>query len=400
MFEIFHDINWILLGALIIVSALVSWAGDVIGMKLGKKRITFLKIRPKYTSRIISVLTGVGIAIATIFVLSAASEQVRTALFSMQVIQRQLISTREKLKKNEESMGRMEIDLFQSRGDLSEKEAELRQVEEKLDEGMKSLNETRAKLAAMTRMRDETEAEQAVLQKEKDKLLAESKKLDASVKALKAESESLKSGIQRLREGRIAAFTGEILAQGVMTDSIITAQQVDQYINRLRSEARALLAYRFGGKDPESVKLPEVAAESVAKVRERLTHSPGRWLLRLTALGNAVEGEAVQAQIEAYRSRLIYRENQLLYSHTFEPDTPRHKIEETVFQALRSLNQKAANDGVLRDPISGNVGSIDTGEFITALDKISQIKSSIKLEILTARDIYSEGPLRVKFVLN
>jgi len=346
------------------------------------------------------VLTGVGIAIATIFVLSAASEQVRTALFSMQVIQRQLISTREELKKNEESMGRMEIDLFQSRGDLSEKEAELRQVEEKLDEGMKSLNETRAKLAAMTRMRDETEAEQAVLQKEKDKLLAESKKLDASVKALKAESESLKSGIQRLREGRIAAFTGEILAQGVMTDSIITTQQVDQYINRLRSEARALLAYRFGGKDPESVRLPEVAAESAAKVRERLTHSPGRWLLRLTALGNAVEGEAVQAQIEAYRSRLIYRENQLLYSHTFEPDTPRHKIEETVFQALRSLNQKAANDGVLRDPISGNVGSIDTGEFITALDKISQIKSSIKLEILTARDIYSEGPLRVKFVLN
>ena len=70
MFEIFHDINWILLGALIIVSALVSWAGDVIGMKLGKKRITFLKLRPKYTSRIISVLTGVGIAIATIFVLS------------------------------------------------------------------------------------------------------------------------------------------------------------------------------------------------------------------------------------------------------------------------------------------------------------------------------------------
>ncbi|MCD7877829.1 MAG: DUF3084 domain-containing protein [Cloacibacillus porcorum] len=400
MFEIFHDINWILLGSLIIVSALVSWAGDVIGMKLGKKRITFLKIRPKYTSRIISVLTGVGITIATIFVLSAASEQVRTALFSMQVIQRQLISTREELKKNEESMGRMEIDLFQSRGDLSEKEAELRQVEEKLDEGMKSLNETRAKLAAMTRMRDETEAEQAVLQKEKDKLLAESKKLDASVKALKAESESLKSGIQRLREGRIAAFTGEILAQGVMTDSIITTQQVDQYINRLRSEARALLAYRFGGKDPESVRLPEVAAESAAKVRERLTHSPGRWLLRLTALGNAVEGEAVQAQIEAYRSRLIYRENQLLYSHTFEPDTPRHKIEETVFQALRSLNQKAANDGVLRDPISGNVGSIDTGEFITALDKISQVKSSIKLEILTARDIYSEGPLRVNFVLN
>ncbi len=399
MFEIFHDINWILLGTLIIVSALVSWAGDVIGMKLGKKRLTFLKIRPKYTSRIISVLTGVGIAIATILVLSTASEQVRTALFSMQVIQRQLISTREELKKNEEDMSRLEIDFLRSRGDLSEKEDELKQVEEKLETGMKNLNETRAKLAAMTEMRDKTEAEQVVLQKENDRLLAESKKLAASVKALKEESESLKSGIQRLREGRIAAFTGEILAQGVLADSIITAQQVDQYIDRLRREARALLAYRFGGKDPEAVKLPTVTAESISRVRDRLTRSPGRWLLRLTALGNAVEGEAVQAQLEAHRSRLIYHENQLLYSHTFEPGAPRHEIEEDVFQALRSLNQKAVNDGVLRDPISGNVGSIDTGEFITALDKISQGKNSIKLEILTARDIYSEGPLRVKFIL-
>lgn len=399
MFEVFHDINWILLGTLIIVSALVSWAGDVIGMKLGKKRLTFLKIRPKYTSRMISVLTGVGIAIATILVLSTASEQVRTALFSMQVIQRQLISTREELKKNEEDMSRLEIDFLRSRGDLSEKENELRQVEEKLEAGMKNLNETRAKLAAMTEMRDKTEAEQVVLQNENDRLLAESKKLAASVKALKEESESLKSGIQRLREGRIAAFTGEILAQGVLTDSIVTAQQVDQYIERLCREARALLAYRFGGKDPEAVKLPTVTEESISRVKERLTRSPGRWLLRLTALGNAVEGEAVQAQLEAYRSQLIYHENQLLYSHTFEPGAPRHEIEEEVFQALRSLNQKAVGDGVLRDPLSGNVGSIDTGEFITALDKISHGKNSIKLEILTARDIYSEGPLRVKFIL-
>jgi len=53
--------NWSLLGTLIIASAIVAWAGDIIGMKLGRKRITFLKLRPKYTSRIISVLTGVGI---------------------------------------------------------------------------------------------------------------------------------------------------------------------------------------------------------------------------------------------------------------------------------------------------------------------------------------------------
>ncbi|MEG1912228.1 MAG: DUF3084 domain-containing protein [Cloacibacillus sp.] len=398
MFEIFHEINWILLGTLIVVSALVSWAGDVIGMKLGKKRITFLKLRPKYTSRIISVLTGVGIAIATLFVLSAASEQVRTALFSMQFVQKQVTTLTEELQKNRNNLGQMQIDLFESRGDLSEKQNELTRVEDELAAGTKNLAAARKQLSEMKELRKKTEAEQAVLQKEKTALLAESKKLDASVKQLKAESDKLKSGIQKLREGRIAAFTGEILAQGVLSDSIITAQQVDMFVSRLKTEARALLAYRFG-KKPDGVKMPDISKESIERVKDKLTHNPGRWLLRVTALGNAVEGEAVRSQIECYKSRLVYKQNTVLYTHDFTPDAPRQKIEETVFQALKQLNQKAVGDGVMKDPITGNVGSIDTSEFVAALDKIEQDTKAIRLEILTAEDVYSEGPLRVKFVL-
>ena len=398
MFEIFREINWILIGTLIAVSALVSWAGDVIGMRLGKKRITFLKIRPKYTSRIISVLTGVGIALVTLFVISAASEQVRTALFSMQFVQKQVTSLTEELQKNRNNLGQMQVDLFESRGDLSEKQDELTRVEEKLAAGTKSLHNANKELAAMKETRSKIEAENTMLQSDNAKMKAESKKLESSVKTMKAESERLKSGIQRLREGRIAAFTGEILSQGVLSDSIITDAQVDQYLARLKNEARALLAYRFG-KKPEAVLMPAVTKESADKVRERLTRTPGRWLIRLTALGNAVEGEAVQTKVESYRSHLVYKQNTSLYSHVFAPDADRADIEDTVFRALKSLNQKAVADGVLRDPITGNVGSIDTSDFLNALDKIQQIKKPIKLEILTAEDIYSEGPLRVKFIL-
>ncbi|MDO5116795.1 MAG: DUF3084 domain-containing protein [Synergistaceae bacterium] len=398
MFEIFYEINWILIGSLIVVGALVSWAGDVIGMKLGKKRITFLRLRPKYTSRIISMLTGVGITVVTLLALSVASEQVRTALFGMQFVQNQLTSLTAELQKNRDTMGQLEFDLFQSRGDLSEKQEELTRVEEQLAAGEKSLSEARSQLAEMRETRRKTEEEQERLQKANARLHEESKKLSASVASLKKESEQLKSGIQRLREGRIAAFSGEILSQGVIEDSVITRQQVDEYVGRLRAEARALLAYRFG-KNPESIPLPEVTGESLAEVRERLARSPGRWLLRLTALGNAVEGEGVRTQLESYRSRLIYGKDRNLYSHSFAPGTPRQEIEETVFLALRELNQKAVNSGVLRDPISGNVGSIDTEEFLDAISHISQVEKETTLDIVTAADVYSEGPLRVRFLL-
>ncbi len=398
MFEIFREINWTLLGSLIIVSALVSWAGDVIGMKLGKKRITFLKLRPKYTSRLISMITGIGIALATLFVLSAASEQVRTALFSMQFVQKQITSLTEELQKNRNSIGQMQIDLFESRGDLSEKQDELTRVEKKLSDGTKNLEEARRQLSDMNAMRKKIESDNSMLQSDNAKLMAESKKLETSVKKMTSEADTLKSGIQRLREGRIAAFTEEVLAQGILNDTAINGLQVDQYVTRLKTEARALLAYRFG-KKPDAILMPVVTKDSSDKVRDRVTGRPGRWMLRLVALGNAVEGEAVQTKLECYPSRLIYKANLMLYTHEFTPDTTRASIEETVFLALKSLNQKAVADGVLRDPLTGNVGSIDTGEFVTALEKIQQVEKTIKLEILTAEDIYSEGPLRVKFIL-
>ena len=398
MFEIFREMNWILLGSLIAVSALVSWAGDVIGMRLGKKRITFMKLRPKYTSRIISVVTGVGIAVATLLILSAASEQVRTALFSMQYVQRQLTDLTVELQKNRDTMGQMEIDLFESRGDLAEKQEELTRIETQLAEGTKNLEEARGRLEEMNKTREKMEREQAALEKENNRLMKESKELAASVASLKKESEALKSGMQRLREGRIAALSGEILSQAVLTGPEIDPGQVDQYIYRLRSEARALLAYRFG-KRPEAVSLPNITVESQRYVKDRVTRDPGRWLLRLVAEGNAVEGEAVATKLECYPSSLVYRENEILYSHTFTPDAPRQEIEETVFQALKTLNQNAVSRGILRDPISGNVGSIDTAEFLDALDHITEVENNISLEIVAARDIYTEGPLRVKFIL-
>ena len=398
MFEIFREMNWILLGSIIVVSALVSWAGDVVGMRLGKKRITFLKLRPKYTSRIISVFTGVCIALAILLVLSAASEQVRTALFSMQFVQRQLTDLTAELQKSRDTMGQMEIDLFESRGDLAEKQEELTRIEAQLEDGMKSLEDARFRLDEMNKTRLEMEKEQALLQRENDRLMKESKELASSVENLKKESDNLKTGMQRLREGRIAALSGEILAQGVLSGRDIEPEQVEQYIERLRGEARALLAYRFG-KRPEAVSLPNVTVESQRYVKDLMTRDPGRWVIRLTADGNAVEGEAVASKLECYPSGLIYRENEILYSHTFAPDETRQEIEAVVFQALTTLNQNAVRRGILRDPISGNVGSIDTGEFLDALDQISEVENNISLEIVAARDIYTEGPLRVKFIL-
>lgn len=399
MFELLKEINWSLLGTLAVVSALVAWVGDIIGMRLGKKRVTFLKLRPKYTSRIISVITGVGIALFTLLVISIAVEPVRTALFSMNYVQNQITNLTGELQQNRANLQGMEVELFRSKGDVSDKQAELQALEQKLSAGTKNLKEARAGLESMTKMKEKTEEEQKVLSKEKAILEQESKKLETSVASLKSVAEKLKADIQRLREGRIAAMSGERLAQGVLSVPQLTPQQVDQAVERLVEETQALLAYRFGIK-PDAIKKPLIDKNSIDRAKSVLLKSPGRYLLRLTALSNAVEGEPVLAELETYSTKLIFSAKALLAEKNIKKGTSRGDLEEILFLMLRDINARAAKEGVLRDPLSGNVGSIDTSEFMQALEDIMKSKSDSKLRIFAAEDIYTEGPVKIKFEID
>ncbi len=61
---------------------------------------------------------------------------------------------------------------------------------------------------------------------------------------------------------------------------------------------------------------------------------------------------------------------------------------------------RGGQDGVLRDPLSGNVGSIDTAEFMQVLEVITNSKSDVILRIFAAQDIYTEGPVKIRFKTN
>ena len=75
------EIGILIFCVLAVMGGLIAFLGDKIGSKVGKKRISLFGMRPKHTSILVTVLTGIMIAAMTIGVLSALSENVRTALF-------------------------------------------------------------------------------------------------------------------------------------------------------------------------------------------------------------------------------------------------------------------------------------------------------------------------------
>jgi len=96
--------------AITIVAGGIAYIGDRVGHQVGRKRLTLFGLRPKYTSTIVAVATGMLIALSVTSVALIGSQQVRTAFFRLGQInarindlQAQAIATQHDLDKTRDS---------------------------------------------------------------------------------------------------------------------------------------------------------------------------------------------------------------------------------------------------------------------------------------------------------
>jgi hypothetical protein len=76
-------------GTLLIIMAIagaIAYVGDRVGHQIGRRRLTLFGIRPRYTSTIVAIGTGMLIAFSVTIVAILASREVRTAFFHMNQI--------------------------------------------------------------------------------------------------------------------------------------------------------------------------------------------------------------------------------------------------------------------------------------------------------------------------
>ena len=67
---------------LMLMGGLIAFLGDKIGSKVGKKRMTLFGLRPKYTSVVVTIISGILISFLTVTVLAVVNENVRVALLA------------------------------------------------------------------------------------------------------------------------------------------------------------------------------------------------------------------------------------------------------------------------------------------------------------------------------
>ena len=119
---------WILIVFLIFLGGLIAPFGDLLGTKIGKARFSILKLRPKKTATIVTVITGGFISAISIGLLILVSEEFRQRLFidipflqkTLEESKKALLPLQEERKKLEDKINDKEKELNKLKSDIKE----------------------------------------------------------------------------------------------------------------------------------------------------------------------------------------------------------------------------------------------------------------------------------------
>lgn len=361
-----EDINILPIVSVIIMSALLSVLGDSVGTKWGKKRVSIFGLRPKHTSRLITALTGAVIAIGIIGVMAALSQDVRTALFGMKMLKQQLYDLQFQLNRSEH-------DTEQMRASLAEASA--------------SLDLTGFEIDSMRN----------------DKLILEQEKseLEAALRVMREESSRLKREIKTLRSESVALSANILLGQTAF-DEGSSREEIISGLEELKQQVRLNVLARISGQSFARLRdIPiEFDAESESKLIAEILSADIRQYVRALSAENYTAGEnqRVIVRLENGASILTYRDGMPVYRKFFDASNAKSSPEETLHIFLRELRNKVIKDGILPEPFTKNVGTLDGEAFFSAVETLSRIKSPVIISAIASGDIYTEGPVVIDIV--
>lgn len=110
---------------LAVMGGAIAFIGDRLGTKVGKKKISLFGLRPRHTSMVMTVITGILIVTSTLGVMTVASKDVRTALFGMEQLKKEITALAEETQEKG-------VQLVKARSDLAEKNKEVMDLDKNI----------------------------------------------------------------------------------------------------------------------------------------------------------------------------------------------------------------------------------------------------------------------------
>jgi len=360
-----------------LMGGLIAYMGDKLGTKIGKRRMSLFGLRPKHTSIIVTIVTGLLVAAATVGVLTFTSQSVRTALFGMD---------------------QLRADIKQLNNEVAAKTQELIRGMAEIEQIRREVEATKAELASAQAAKDATEAELASLQasyaevsQKVAELEATRAKMEAHIKNLQNTQEQLQNGIIHLREGTILFQVDQLLAQAVVRPGL-SEEDSNNAIKHIIDDTNKLVLRRLGIED-NGQSVVYVDRQNVEVATQKLINSKTPMVVQVVAAGNIISGEPAVAVIQVYPQQFIYKNGEVIHSTVIDGGT---NAQSSMLQFLKQVNERAKAKGIIPDSLSGDIGTIPGDDLFTAIKRISTMRGKVHVEAYTDGDTYSSGPVHLK----
>lgn len=386
-----------LIAVLVLVGGVIAYIGDQVGRFVGRRRLTLLGLRPRHTSFLITVLTGVSIVAASIATLTWLSNDVRTALFEMREIQaayresqeayktsqRQLAELRRRVEHHEEYLEEIIAARDAAAAETRELQIENARLSEALEDARHDLEMWKRQVTVLQRQSEELEDDIRKMEATRDEM-------QRLIGHLTSELEQLE---RRMRQGEFAFLRDEVVYDQVIAGGGARAEMEAALLAVL--ETADAIALQRGARITGKASAIELAdEEAFFHAAEMLASEEVRWVVRVVAQQNTVHGEPLLVYLHLFPEREpLYRAGETIVARVL--DGGHSNVEKDLFDLLQEVNRRALQAGMITQG-DGSVGEIPSEEFVDALVRLRRVGGPARVSIRAAAETWiTAGPLRV-----
>lgn len=347
------------------VGGIIAYFGDRIGMKVGRKRLTLFGLRPKYTSIIITIGTGIFISLASILVLSFASDDVRIALFEMKEIQETLTTNQQQLQQSMITMAEMEANL-----DIISEDRD--RVTLDLSAAQTQLNEARGEVEYLEQRRTE---------------------LTIEIREL---LENFALFEDRVRFGNVAYRTDEIIYAEVIAGGTSLEESSQRLVEFLTRSDQ--IAYQLGARVDQQSKSAIIIDQHGFDMAAYALHQQHElFVVRAVSETNTMVGEPVKVYLELISDHLVFHAGDVLAEIDIDLDLT-SEMDKQIIALLNLANMVAINEGMIT--YNGGAVQIPGDDFLLTIEEVKKFSGFITLRAIASEDYYATvGPLELNLEL-
>lgn len=393
-----------LIVVLVLTGGVIAFIGDRLGSKVGKKKLSLFGLRPRHTSILVTIITGILITTVTFGILAIASKDVRTALFGMNKLKAELNEKQSMLEEASGALVNVKNDLNTTKEEYAKSKKDLEETQEDLEIAQQTAELLRQEQVALQNRNQELWSDNQTLIEHNQSLAENNQFLLANNESLKADNlelektnNDLQEGIENIRERPIIYRVGELLASGVIkkTDDPV---KIQNDLNQIIALANSKIIDRLGTEgSKDGVWIYPIEYQ---KAMDRLKQAKGDTVIRLIVAANLVKGDPVLTELEMHPNRVVYQENEFVYQKIYNVPIDGSNSEMLISDFLRNVNMTAINNGILPNPLTGTVGVIN-GNQIYAIEKAlaENRGKDVLISAFAAADTEVLGPLRLHIYL-